>query len=133
MTSRVGVHLDVDICRGRVPYRRSARSISCSSSSTPKRLELENLRARDERAVDVKKRIVGRRADQAQISALHVGQQNVLLRFVEVMDLIDEQDRLSARRCGADWRPRPRPCRISATLLSTPLKRYEFRTASSRR
>ena len=58
----------------------------------PQRFQAKNLRARNERAVDVEKRIVGRRADQPQISALHVGQQNVLLRFVEVMDLIDKHD-----------------------------------------
>ncbi len=65
------------------------------------RLELKNLRARDERAVYIKERIVGRRADEPQISALDVGQQDVLLRFVEMMDLIDEHDRLFSRRPNA--------------------------------
>ena len=64
----------------------------------PERLELKNLRARDQRAVHVEKRIVSRRADQAQVSALDVGQQNVLLRFVEVMDFVHEQDRFLAGR-----------------------------------
>src|SRR5580700_343835 len=63
----------------------------------PQRLELENLRARDERAIYIKERIVGRRADEPQISALDVRQEDVLLRFVEMMDLIDEYDRLSSR------------------------------------
>ena len=64
----------------------------------PERLELENLRARNERAVDVKKRIVSRCADQPQISASTSGQENVLLRFVEMMDLVDEQDRFLTGR-----------------------------------
>src|SRR5438105_13486873 len=56
------------------------------------RFELENLRPRNERAVDVEKRIVRRRADESEVSAFDVGQENVLLRFVEMMDLVDEQN-----------------------------------------
>src|SRR2546421_4238158 len=56
------------------------------------RFELKNLRPGNERAVDVEKWIVSRRADQSQVSAFDVGKQNVLLRFVEVMDLVDEQN-----------------------------------------
>ncbi len=56
------------------------------------RFELKNLRARDERAVDVKERIVSSGPDQAQIAALHVRQKNVLLRFVEMMNLVHEHD-----------------------------------------
>src|SRR6266481_8398683 len=54
----------------------------------------KDLRARDERAVHIKERIVSGRANQAEISSFDIGQKNVLLRFVEMMDLIDEQDRL---------------------------------------
>src|ERR1700730_17201443 len=57
------------------------------------RLELKNLRTRDKRTVHVKERIVSGRADQPEISSFHIGQKNVLLRFVEVMDLVDKQDR----------------------------------------
>ena len=106
--SRVDLH--ADICRGRAPCRRARGRSTASSSSTPKRLQLENLRARDERAVDVEKRIVSRRADQAQISALHIGQQHVLLRLVEVMNLIHEQDRLLPGSAEAVASPRRRPC-----------------------
>ncbi len=38
------------------------------------RFKLENLRARDEWAVDIEKRIVSRCADQPEISAFHIGQ-----------------------------------------------------------
>ena len=60
------------------------------------RLELENLRARDQRAVDVEERIVRRRADEAHRAALHIRQQHILLRLVEAVDFVDEQDRLRA-------------------------------------
>src|SRR5690349_16045165 len=72
------------------------------------RLELKNLRWRDKRTVDVKERVIGGCTDQAQVSAFDIGKQNVLLRFVEMMDLIDEQNRLLAgapetvRCCGDD-------------------------------
>ena len=60
------------------------------------RLELKNLGARNQRAVYVEKRVVGRGADQTQISALHIRQENVLLRLVEVMNFVDEQNRFLA-------------------------------------
>src|SRR5215470_16845665 len=56
------------------------------------RFESKNLRARDQRAVHVKERIVRGRANQAEISSFYIRQKNVLLRFVEMMDLINEQD-----------------------------------------
>ena len=101
MPLRIRIDLAPCICRARVLRRPSARSINSSSCSTRQRLELENLRARDERAVDVEERIVSRRADQPQISAFDIGQQDVLLRFVEVMNLIDEEDRLLSRSADA--------------------------------
>src|SRR6476646_8547566 len=58
------------------------------------RFKSKDLRARDERAVHIKERIVSGRANQAEASSFDIGQKNVLLRFVEMMDLIDEQDRL---------------------------------------
>src|ERR1051326_54574 len=57
------------------------------------RLESKNLRARHQRAVHVKERIVCGRANQTEISGLDIGQKNVLLRLIEMMDLINEQDR----------------------------------------
>src|SRR6266478_777119 len=65
------------------------------------RFELKNLRTRDKRAVYIKEWIVRGRADEAEISGFDVGQKNVLLRFVEMMDLINEQDRLLSRSAKA--------------------------------
>ena len=56
------------------------------------RLELENLRARGERAVDEEERIVRGGADQRDRAVLDVRQQNVLLGLVEAVDLVDEED-----------------------------------------
>ena len=57
------------------------------------RLQLENLGTRNQRAVHVKERIVGGGPDEAEISAFHIRQENVLLRLVEMMNLVDEHDR----------------------------------------
>ena len=70
------------------------------------RLELKNLRTRDKRAVHVKERIVGRRSDQPEISSFHIGQKNVLLRFVEMMNLVDKQDRFLLGSAETIRRPR---------------------------
>src|SRR5437762_981780 len=61
------------------------------------RFELKNLGARNERTVYIKERVVSSRSNQPEISAFDVGEENILLRFVEVMDLVDEQDRLLTR------------------------------------
>lgn len=60
------------------------------------RLQPKNLRARDKGTGYIKERVVSSCADEPKISSLDVRQENVLLRFVEVVDLIDEQDRLLA-------------------------------------
>src|SRR4051812_5026493 len=59
-----------------------------------KRLELKNLRARDEGAVNVEERIMRRRADEPDGAVLDIRQQNILLGFVEAVNLVDEEDRL---------------------------------------
>src|SRR4030095_1151599 len=68
------------------------------------RLKAKNLRSRRECAVYIKERIVGGRADEAKSPCLDVRQKNVLLCLVEMVDLINEQDRLSPGRtqtiCG---------------------------------
>ena len=56
------------------------------------RSQFKDLRARDERRVDEEKWIVRGRADEPHDAALDIGQQHVLLRFVEAMDFVNEQD-----------------------------------------
>src|SRR4030095_179208 len=62
------------------------------------RLKAKNLRSRRECAVYIKERVVGGRADKAKSPCLDVRQKNVLLCLVEMMDLINEQDRISPGR-----------------------------------
>ena len=59
-------------------------------------LELVDLRAREQRAVDLEVRVLGRGADQRHQAVLDRGQQRVLLRLVEAMDLVEEEDRRAA-------------------------------------
>ena len=70
------------------------------------RLELVHLRAGDERGVDLVVRVLGRRADQRHEALLDARQQRVLLRLVEAVDLVEEEDRAPAGR--AEPLPRPR-------------------------
>ena len=55
------------------------------------RLELKHLASTYQRAINRKERIRSRGSDQRNDSVFNVSQQRVLLRFVETMNLIDEQ------------------------------------------
>jgi len=55
------------------------------------RPEFKDLGARDKRGVDEEKGIVSGCADKANNAAFDVGQKNVLLRFVEAMNFVDEK------------------------------------------
>ena len=80
---------------------RAAARITTSSSSR-ERLEPDHRAAREERRVDLEVRVLGRRADERDEPVLDRGQQRVLLRLVEAVDLVDEEDRPQAvrRRAG---------------------------------
>ena len=57
------------------------------------RLELDHLAAGEQRRVDLEVRVLGRRADQRQQPLFDRGQERVLLRLVEAVDLVEEEDR----------------------------------------
>src|SRR5262249_5401879 len=60
------------------------------------RLENEDASARQERGDDLERGVLGRGADEDDRAALDVWQERVLLRLVEAMDLVDEEeDRLA--------------------------------------
>ena len=63
-------------------------------------LELEHLRAGEERAVDAEERVLGGRADEAHDAVLDLRQKDVLLGLVEPVDLVDEEDRLGVGAAG---------------------------------
>src|SRR4051812_36139445 len=96
MGARVDVDLDVVIAKAAFFVGQGAIDESLELLDL-ERFELKNLGARDERAVDVEKWIVSRGPNQPQVSAFNVREQNILLRFVEMVDLVHEQDRLSPR------------------------------------
>jgi hypothetical protein len=52
--------------------------------------QLKDLRPGDQRGVDEKKRVVGGRTHQTDHAALHIRKQDILLRFVEPVNLVDE-------------------------------------------
>ena len=56
------------------------------------RLEHEDLRAREQRRVHLEGRVLGRGADEHDVSGLDPRQERVLLRLVEPVDLVDEDD-----------------------------------------
>ena len=96
--------------------RSSARSSSTRICACGQRLELVHPSPREQRRVDLEVRVLGRRADQGQEPLLHGRQQRVLLRLVEAVDLVQEEDRAPAagRRAagGLARSPRgPRPGR----------------------
>ena len=68
------------------------------------RLQDVDLRARQQRRVDLERRVLGRRADQDDVAGLDAGQEGVLLRLVEAVDLVDEQDRAAARAAARLFR-----------------------------
>ena len=97
MPSRVGIHLDPILAEAAFGIIQRAVDQFLQLLDT-QRLELKNLRARNQRAVHIEKWVVSRSTDQAQISALHIWQENVLLRLVEVMNFVDEQNGFLAGR-----------------------------------
>ena len=64
-----------------------------STASVGQRLQHEHLRARQQRRVHLERRILRRRADQDDVAGLDAREEGVLLRLVEAMDLVHEDDR----------------------------------------
>ena len=56
------------------------------------RLERDDARARQQRGVHLERRVLRRRAEEDNVAVFDVRQDDVLLRFVETMDLVDEQN-----------------------------------------
>ena len=79
------------------------------------RLELVHLRPGEERRVDLEVRVLGRRADQGDDAFLDAGQQRVLLRLVEAVDLVEEEDRPLPVRSEPLARPREDAAHVGDT------------------
>ena len=100
MPARVVVHLHVVISKAALLIGQCAID-QLFQLFNAQRFKSENLRTRHERAVHIKERIVRGRADKAEIATLNIGQKNVLLCLVKVVDLINEQDRPLSRSAEA--------------------------------
>ena len=90
------------------------------------RVEAEDLAAREQRRVHGERRVLGGRADEDDRPPLDVGKKRVLLRLVEAMNLVDEQDRALARGRPAASAPRRRCRGARPGRPSTALKRHEL-------
>ena len=65
------------------------------------RLQQVNAAAREQRGVDFERRILGGGANQANAAFFNVWKESVLLRFVEAMNFVDEDDGARAVLAGA--------------------------------
>src|SRR5664280_2909835 len=80
-------------------------------------LQCIHAQAREQRAVDLERRVLGGGADQRQQALLHRGQQRVLLGLVEAVDLIEEQHRLPAAGVAPVGRPLDHRAHLRAPRL----------------
>ena len=60
----------------------------------------EDLRTAQDRGVQLEARVLGRGAHEGDRAVLHVRQETVLLRLVEAVDLVDEEERAAAVRAA---------------------------------
>ena len=67
-------------------------------SAGGQRLEDEHLRTGQKRRIDLERRILGCRANEHDVACLDAREKRVLLRLVEAVDLVDEQNRPTAGR-----------------------------------
>ena len=63
--------------------------------------ELIDLCAREQRRVDLEVGILGCCTDQGQQAVLDAGEQRILLRLVEAVDLVEEEDRATTAAAEA--------------------------------
>ena len=81
------------------------------------------MRARQQRRVDFEVRVLGGGADQDDQPVLDGGEQRVLLRLVEAMDLVEEENGPAFARarqalpCALDHRSHLGPARLDRALL----------------
>ena len=70
------------------------------------RLQHEDLGAREQRGVDLERRVLGRGADEHDVASLHARKEGILLCLVEAVDLVDEDDRAAAGAASSILRRR---------------------------
>ena len=99
--------------------RSRARSNSSPRSSALEALQHVDRGARQQRAVHLERRILGGRADEGEQALLDERQEGVLLRLVEAVHLVDEQDGVRGRCAASASSARCTASRMSFTPEST--------------
>ena len=85
--------LDPDVRTSQSPLGIAQRTIDqYADIRVVERFEHEDARTREQSRIDLERGVLGGRADQRDGAVLDVRQDGVLLRFVEPVDLVDEQD-----------------------------------------
>ena len=101
--SRVAVgiaHQRVDGCRLKLQSRQGSRPCTFDQGLqllVIQRLQHIDLRARQQRGIHLEGRILGCCPDQRDQPRFRIGQQGILLRLVETVDLVDEEDGVAPR------------------------------------
>ena len=81
-----------------VGHRHGQRSIEeLTELFGLERFQYVDRRAREQRADDLERRVLGGGADERQQAPLHERQESILLRLVEAMHFVDEEDRVPPR------------------------------------
>ena len=78
------------------PSASRPRSMRAAGRVDPERLEAEEGGAAEQRRVDLEEGVLGGGADEGDEPALDAGEEGVLLRLVEAVDLVEEEDRALA-------------------------------------
>ena len=86
------------IQRQRAALRRLGPGYQLLHGRVVEPVEYEHLAAREERAIELEGRILRGRADQDDRAVLDIGQESILLRAIEAVNLVDEQQRPLARQ-----------------------------------
>ena len=96
----------VRVERQRAPLDRLGAGEQLLQRLPVERPEDQHARARQKRRVQLERRVLGGGADQRDGAVLHDRQEGVLLRAVEAVDLVDEEERALARLAPARAPPR---------------------------
>src|SRR4029453_2363459 len=130
MPPRVVVDFDVVVSKAALVVGQSAVD-QLFELLNVERFEAKNLRARYECTVHIKEWIVRGRTDKAKFSRFDIGQKDVLLRLIEMMNLIDEQNGLFPR-CAETVRSRGKDTAHLSDVAFNPANPNKFRMSHFR-
>ena len=91
------IRLDIYLLAAEAAWVGERAGEQGSEVGSGQRLQDEHLAARQKRAVNLERRVLGRCADQDDAPFFDKGQEGILLRLVETVDLVHEHDRALAK------------------------------------